>query len=118
MAFLYMLECAGGAYYTGIAKDIERRLREHVDGSVKGAKYTRSHPPLKVVALWEVGDYRLAAKGEYALKQLSRECKEALIEEPEQLTEHCPNLAGLGFSPCFPLPELKKKEKEKERADR
>ena len=111
MAFLYMLECAGGAYYTGIAKDIERRLREHREGGGKGAKYTRSHPPLKVIALWEVEDFRAAAKGEYAVKCLSRERKQALVDAPERLEEECPALAGLGFSPCFPLPELKEEDR-------
>ena len=111
MAFLYVLKCKGDVLYTGIAKDIERRLAEHLQGGVKGAKFTRSHPPLEVVALWQTADYRAAAKAECAVKKLSREGKEELIASPERLEEICPVLVGLGFSPCSPLPRLKKEEK-------
>ena len=45
--YVYMLRCADGSLYTGIAADVERRFEEHKSG--RGAKYTRSHPPLAVV---------------------------------------------------------------------
>ena len=38
--YLYILECVDGSLYTGVAKDVEVRLRKHNSG--KGARYTRS----------------------------------------------------------------------------
>lgn len=39
--YVYMLRCADGSLYTGIAADVECRFEEHKSG--RGAKYTRSH---------------------------------------------------------------------------
>lgn len=44
---VYILSCAGGTLYTGIAKDVEARLKQHQEG--KGAKYTRSHLPVELI---------------------------------------------------------------------
>ena len=36
-AWLYILRCADGSYYTGVAQqDLERRLAEHNEGSYGG----------------------------------------------------------------------------------
>ena len=40
--FIYILECKDGSLYTGITKDVEKRLREH-NTSPKGAKYTQQN---------------------------------------------------------------------------
>ena len=47
--YVYLLECRDGSIYTGIATDVERRYAEHAAG--KGARYTRSRPPLRLLAL-------------------------------------------------------------------
>ena len=52
MYFVYMLRCRGGSLYTGIAADMEKRLRQHVSGGAACAKYTRAHPPEALAALW------------------------------------------------------------------
>jgi len=44
---VYMLRCAGDTLYTGIAKDAQARLKVHQDG--KGAAYTRTHLPVRLV---------------------------------------------------------------------
>ena len=41
MYFVYMLRCRGGSLYTGIAADMEKRLRQHASGGAACAKYTR-----------------------------------------------------------------------------
>jgi predicted GIY-YIG superfamily endonuclease len=41
--YCYILECIDGSLYTGLTKDPERRLYEHLAG--RGGRYTRSHPP-------------------------------------------------------------------------
>lgn len=44
---VYILRCRDGSYYTGIAKNVEERLKKHQAG--KGAAYTRIHPPEKIL---------------------------------------------------------------------
>lgn len=70
---LYLLECADGSLYAGIATDVERRFEEHVAG--KGARYTRSHKPLRVAASRPIGSRSAALKAEIALKRLPKERK-------------------------------------------
>ncbi|TXK66008.1 GIY-YIG nuclease family protein [Alkalisalibacterium limincola] len=41
--WVYLLECRGGRIYTGVARDVEQRLRAHAAGT--GARFTRAHPP-------------------------------------------------------------------------
>lgn len=99
MAFLYMVECEGNTIYTGIATDIGRRLKEHKERGPKCAKYTRVHPVKKLLALWDVDTYAHAAKGEHAVKKLTRRQKEQLIADPALLFRFCPGLAELDFQP-------------------
>ncbi len=75
---VYLLRCRDGALYTGIATDVDRRLREHQDG--KGAKYLRGKGPLELVFEKAVGDRGLALSVECSIKKLSKAHKEALIE--------------------------------------
>ena len=77
--FVYMLRCRDDSLYTGIASDVERRFAEHASG--KGAKYTRSHPPVAVVYREECADKSAALRREAAVKKLSRKQKLDLIKE-------------------------------------
>ena len=70
---LYLLECENGSYYAGITTDLNRRFAEHVFGI--GARYTRSNPPLRVVAIREFPDRSSASRAEAALKKLPRAAK-------------------------------------------
>lgn len=114
MAYLYIVRCKGGTLYTGIALDIASRMRDHAEKNKKCAKYTRSHPVQSLEALWETESYAAAAKGEYAVKKLTRAGKERLIANPVLLTELCPRLAenNLVFLPVcgLTLEELLKKD--------
>ena len=75
---VYILRCADGTLYTGIAPDVEKRLRKHNEG--KGAKYTRGRTPVELV-YWEEHPNRAeATKREYQIKQLSRAEKLELIK--------------------------------------
>lgn len=67
--FLYMIECKGGSIYTGIAVDVTARYAAHAKG--KGARYTRSFPPRRLLATFEYPDRSSASKAEYHVKQLS-----------------------------------------------
>jgi putative endonuclease len=79
MYYVYLLECADGSIYTGIATDVARRLREHQAG--KGGAYTRAHGAVRVVYSERHPDRSSASKREAAIKKLSRAAKERLIVE-------------------------------------
>ncbi|MFP7722713.1 GIY-YIG nuclease family protein [Lysobacter sp. A3-1-A15] len=76
--FVYLLECRDGSLYTGIAVDVARRYAQHAAG--KGARYTRAHPPLRVLASFRFPDRATASRAEYAIKQLKPAGKRALCE--------------------------------------
>ena len=78
--FVYILECHDGSLYTGIAVDVAKRFALHVAG--KGARYTRSHPPARVLGTFAHPDRSSASKAEYAIKQLAPSAKRALCAAP------------------------------------
>jgi putative endonuclease len=73
--FLYLLECEDGSIYTGITVDVDARYAAHVGG--RGARYTRSHPPRRVLAIVEYPDRSTASKAEHRMKRLSASEKRA-----------------------------------------
>lgn len=75
---LYILRCADGSLYTGIALDVPQRLLQHESGP-RGAKYLRGRRPLTLEFQALVGDRRSALQAEYLVKTLSRHDKEQLI---------------------------------------
>ena len=79
--YVYMLCCGDGSLYTGSTNDVERRLRAYQSG--KGAKYTRSHPPVTLVYQEMAEDRGAALRREAAIKRLTRLEKLALIGEEE-----------------------------------
>lgn len=83
---LYIIRCADGSLYTGIATDVERRLREHESGG-RGARYLRGRGPLSVEFRASLGNRAMAQKYEYHVKRLPREQKEALIAGQRSLSE-------------------------------
>lgn len=66
--WVYLLACAGGRTYTGVALDVEARFRMHASG--KGARFTRANPPVSILGAQPFPTRSLALKAEYALKQL------------------------------------------------
>jgi putative endonuclease len=66
--YLYVIECEDGSLYTGIALDPAARFALHASG--KGARYTRSHPPRRLLATLGFPDRSTASKAEYQVKQL------------------------------------------------
>ncbi len=74
---LYLIECRDGSYYAGITTDVARRYREHVDG--KGARYTRAHPPRRLLGSRLVGNKAEASRAELALKRLPKGKKLAAL---------------------------------------
>lgn len=76
----YILECSDKTLYCGYTGDIDKRLKTH--GSGKGAKYTRSRLPVRLVYLEEYATKREAMSREYAIKRLTRAEKLLLIGAP------------------------------------
>lgn len=91
MYYVYMLSCGDGSLYTGIAADVEKRLRQHQSGA--GAKYTRSHLPVTLVYQECLPDKSAALRREYAIKQLPRAKKLLLVEEYRKSQ---PNISSTG----------------------
>jgi putative endonuclease len=82
---VYLVECSDGTYYTGYTTDVERRVAEHNDGT--GAKYTRGRCPVTLVHVESFDTQSEAMQREYAIKQLRRGEKEALVRQTDEERE-------------------------------
>jgi len=71
--WLYLLRCADGRTYAGIARDVTARFRLHLAG--KAAKFTRANRPLRVLGAQPFASRSQALQAEYALKQLKKPAK-------------------------------------------
>jgi len=80
---VYVLRCADGSLYTGIARDLQARIALHNRGA--GAKYTRGRGPVALV--WKRGRQaaRAARQLELAIKALPRRDKERLVAGDDAL---------------------------------
>jgi putative endonuclease len=75
--FLYLIECADGALYTGIALDPAARYEKHRAG--KGAKYTRANRPVRLIGVIPYPDRATASRAEIAFKKLKAVEKRARL---------------------------------------
>ncbi len=76
---VYIVRCADGSLYTGIATDVPRRVEEHNTSNLLAANYTRARRPV-ALAYEEIALTRsAAATREYQIKQMSRKEKEVLV---------------------------------------
>lgn len=69
-AWVYVLSCRDGSFYTGWTNDLKKRVKAHQAG--KGGKYTRSRLPVKLIKQWRKRSRREARSAEAKFKQLSR----------------------------------------------
>ena len=79
--YVYILRCGDDSLYTGYSTDVERRVREHREGT--GAKYTRGRGPLELVHVESYATRSAAMSREYEIKQLSRTRKVRLVAESD-----------------------------------
>lgn len=92
--YVYLIECVDGSIYTGIAVDVDRRYAQHLAG--KGARYTRSWPPARLLARFEYPDRSAASRAEYAIKRLTPSHKRALCDPdagPDAIAPRAPRTA-------------------------
>ena len=73
--YIYMLSCEDNSIYTGVAKDIVKRLKEHYFQLSSCAKYTKSHKITGLIALFSTENKSDAMKLEYHIKTLSHNQK-------------------------------------------
>ena len=78
--YLYVVRCSDGTLYTGISTDIDRRVREH-NGSKRGAKYTKTRRPVRLVWSKEFNNRSEAQSAEYNFKKLFHKQKWEIINE-------------------------------------
>ena len=76
-AWVYILQCYDGSYYTGSTTKFESRISEHKSG--KGSSYTASRLPVRLLWYYEFSTIWRAVKAERQIKGWSRAKKEALM---------------------------------------
>ncbi|MFQ5661140.1 MAG: GIY-YIG nuclease family protein [Gammaproteobacteria bacterium] len=79
--YVYMVRCSDNTLYTGITRDIARRIEEHNADNRRGAAYTRSRRPVSLVYGETCRSRSEATLRELVIKQMSREEKETLLGE-------------------------------------
>lgn len=79
MNYTYILRCSDGTLYTGWTNDLDARLKAH--NSAKGARYTRSRLPIKLIYFEEFETKEEAMSREWHIKRLSRQDKLQLIKK-------------------------------------
>lgn len=75
--YVYIVRCRDNSLYTGIALDVQQRIKKHNSGD--GAKYTRSRRPVKLVRKEKHATESRARKREAEIKGLTRIEKENLF---------------------------------------
>lgn len=75
--YVYILRCADGTLYTGMARDADKRLKQHSAG--KAARYTRARLPVELLYREAAGSRSMALRRELALKRWPRAKKLSLI---------------------------------------
>lgn len=79
MNYTYIVQCADGTLYTGWTNCLEKRLKAHNSGK-NGAKYTKTKRPVTLVYYEGYATKEEAMSREYAIKQLTRAKKLALMK--------------------------------------
>jgi len=77
-AWVYILECGDGSYYTGSTTDLETRIAKHQAGFYGG--YTAARLPIKLIWSAEFPEIKQAIVVEWQIKGWSHKKKEALIQ--------------------------------------
>lgn len=78
--YVYMVRCADATLYTGIARDVQRRVQEHNENNRLAARYTRTRRPVQLVYQEQHDSRATAAHREAVIKRLSRVQKDHLIK--------------------------------------
>ncbi|HTL47518.1 MAG TPA: GIY-YIG nuclease family protein [Verrucomicrobiae bacterium] len=74
---LYILRCNDGSLYTGVTKNMDRRLQMHQKG--KASRYTRTRLPVELLYQEPCGGRARALVRECEVKAYSKKFKERLV---------------------------------------
>ena len=98
-AFVYMVECCDGTYYTGWTNDVAARVAAHNAGI--GARYTRGRGPVRLVYRESCPDKPAAQRREWEIKQMNRAQKQRLVgrDTPKKVIA-ATDKAKKGVAPC------------------
>jgi predicted GIY-YIG superfamily endonuclease len=96
--FVYMVRCADGSLYTGIARDVARRFEQHNKGTA--SRYTRSRRPVELVYHEAQSGQSAALKREAAIKALDRREKLKMarrkLKPPKRRVERLEDIPNVG----------------------
>lgn len=76
--FVYMMASMNGTLYIGLTNNLERRVKQHKEGTVGG--FTKKYSCNKLVYLETYQDIREAKGRERQMKKYRRQKKQALIK--------------------------------------
>ena len=91
--FVYMVRCADGSLYTGIARDVARRFQQHNNGTA--SRYTRSRLPVELVYQEAHPDQSSALKREAAIKAMDRREKLKMAQQRKKPAKKVREVARL-----------------------
>ncbi len=77
---VYILRCSDNSLYTGITRDLNRRLNEHNHDNRLAAAYTRARRPVTLMYQEAHLDRSSASKRESVIKKMTKAEKEKLIK--------------------------------------
>lgn len=77
--YVYILRCADATLYTGITRNLQKRVLQHNGVIAGGPKYTRGRRPAQLAWADPVADRGAALQREAAIKKMSRVEKLRLI---------------------------------------
>ncbi len=100
---VYILQCSDKTLYTGITNDIDRRLLEHNENNKKGAKYTKTRRPVKVIYTKYYKNRSEAQKNEIKIKKMSRKMKISLIKDSMQKNDRGKSITKNTITESFSL---------------
>jgi len=67
--YVYIIRCEGNNFYTGYTKNVNSRMKRHMNG--KGARYTKMHKPEKLAYVQKFSSRAEAMKREKRIKRLN-----------------------------------------------
>lgn len=80
--YVYVISCEDNSYYTGYTKNVELRMKLHLEG--RGARYTRMHKPKRLIYVEKMNSKSDAMKRERQIKNLNHRQKQKLIIKKKQ----------------------------------
>lgn len=77
--WVYIVRCADGTLYCGVARDVDARVAQH--NAARGAKYTRGRLPVALVWRERQATRGDALRRELDVKRLTRSAKLRLLAQ-------------------------------------